>query len=108
MSGKWSELAEESDTEEIVMQGTRGRDDARGITDVDVAETPVIIALPDIVIPDTLVLADMPVILGTTGSQVLLSILPRLGDPPKKGCLQSWHRLSRVRPQRQCSRRRLQ
>ena len=85
MSGKWGDLAEESDTEDLRMQGTRGRDDARGSTDVDVAETPVIIALPDIVIPDTPVPADMPVILGITGSAGTSAVnLATLGVPPKR------------------------
>jgi hypothetical protein len=85
MSGKWGDLAEESDTEDLRMQGTRGRDDARGSPDVDVAETPVIIALPDIVIPDTPVPADMPVILGITGSAGTSAVnLATLGVPPKR------------------------
>ena len=85
MSGKWGDLAEESDTEDLRMQGTRGRDDARGSTDVDVAETPVIIALPDIVIPDTPVPADMPVILGITGSTGTSDVnFATLGVPPKR------------------------
>jgi hypothetical protein len=85
MSGKWGDLAEENDTEEILMQGTRGRDDARGSTDVDVAETPVIIALPDIAIQDTPVFADMPVILGTTSSTGTSDVnLATLGVPSKR------------------------
>ena len=52
IGGKWAELVEESEPEEVFMQDTRGKIDARGNADQpDVAETP-----------------DMPVIVGTSVS----------------------------------------